>query len=406
MTIRTWFGDNRFLIVFALLASLMGTSVGVAKLTTALYAIELKADAFQFGVLVAGQMFGTLFMSLPTGFLVDHFGPWRLFVAGSTLAGATYALVPLVAHPAFLLGCTVAISFFMPLRFVSLNTVFFEQIRKMGSGKAAWYRATHMSGQFLIGPSLAVTLIALLGYAGTWWVLAFSFAVTIAVSPIVLRNTGRLRSAVPERLPLRTFPGQLLQLLRDRELRWICAVDIFIESLMVFEVMFVVAIAIQVFGMHASGASAFVTAAGLSFIAALFWSDGIIVRIGIRNSYLLGFSVAMIGLLLQGSAATSAGFWPGILLLGVSLGLLQTVTLMRVVHIGARFGQGKVSGVILMTPPLGAILGGTVGAVAGQYASLQAAFYAFAPFCLALFVWQWYDKLAPTAEPEPIATAD
>lgn len=133
MTIRTWFGTT-VSIVFALLASLMGTSVGVAKLTTALYAIELKADAFQFGVLVAGQMFGTLFMSLPTGFLVDHFGPWRLFVAGSTPAGATYALVPLVAHPAFLLGCTVAISFFMPLRFVSLNTVF-------SSRSARWVRA-------------------------------------------------------------------------------------------------------------------------------------------------------------------------------------------------------------------------------------------------------------------------
>lgn len=399
--LKNWLAANRFFIVFALLASLMGTSVGVAKLATALYAIELDASPTQFGTIVAGQMFGTLFVSIPTGFLVDHFGPRRLFVLGSALAGATYALIPLGAHATFLTGCVVAISFFMPLRFVSLNTVFFEQIRQMGSAKAGWYRATHMSGQFLIGPSVAVGLIALLGFAGTWWALAVSFAITIAASPLVLRRSEKRPVRVGERRPpIRIFLSQLAALTRHAELRWICIVDVFIESLMVFETMFVVSIALQVFGMDASGASAFVTAAGLSFIGALFWSDRLIVRIGPRNSYLAGFSLVIVSLVLQGWAATVTLFWPGVVLLGASLGFLQTVTLLRVVRIGAVYGQAKVSGLIMMTPPLGGIIGGIVGAVAGHFASLQAAFYAFIPVYLGMFVWHWLNSEALDAEPE------
>lgn len=147
---------GRFLLVFGMLTSFMGTSVGVAKLTTALHAMALGADAEQPGQLAAGQVAGNLGMSVPIGFLVDHYGPRRLFVIGSALAGLTYALVPAIASPAFLLGCTAVIGFFMPLRFVSLNTVFFEQLRRMGSGKSGWYRGTHLAGQFLFGPAVAV----------------------------------------------------------------------------------------------------------------------------------------------------------------------------------------------------------------------------------------------------------
>nr|WP_145706450.1 MFS transporter [Azospirillum baldaniorum] len=247
IALNGWLGANRFLVVFAMLAVLMGTSVGVAKITTALYAIALGANAEQLGLLVAGQVAGTLVMSIPIGFLVDHYGPRRLFVLGSALAGVTYALIPAVAAPAFLLGCTTAISFFMPLRFVSLNTVFFEQIRRMGAGKAGWYRGTHLAGQFLIGPGIAVALIHALGYAGTWWVLAASFALTIAVSPVVLRDFARRPSGNAEPPSLRRAGGDLLALLRDRELRSICVIDIAVESAFTYQTAFVVAIALQVF---------------------------------------------------------------------------------------------------------------------------------------------------------------
>lgn len=384
-----WLSANRFLVVFALLASLMGTSVGVAKITTALYAISLGANAEQLGLLVAGQVAGTLVMSIPIGFLVDHYGPRRLFVLGSTLAGLTYALIPVVATPAFLLGCTTAVSFFMPLRFVSLNTVFFEQIRRMGAGKAGWYRGTHLAGQFLIGPGIAVALIHALGYAGTWWILAASFALTILVSPMVLARFARPPAAGVAPPSLGRAGRDLLALLRDRELRGICLIDIAIESVFTYQTTFVVAIALQVFHLGEAGASAFVTGTGLSFIATLLLTGGITARLGPRTSYRIGFALTAVGLLFLGSAAGPGWMWPGIVVLGIGLGLLQTVTLSRAAQIGGRLGQGKVSGLILMTFPIGGILGGLLGGWTGKRLGLQAVYLLFVPVVLALLAAQW-----------------
>ena len=71
--------------------------------------------------------------------------------------------MPLGTSAAALLGCTALISFAMPLRFVSLNTVFFEQLSSLGESKAGWYRGTHMLGMFLIGPLLGAALVSAVG---------------------------------------------------------------------------------------------------------------------------------------------------------------------------------------------------------------------------------------------------
>lgn len=382
--------DNRFLIVFALLASLMGTSVGVAKIVTTFYAIELGANAEQLGLLAAGQVVGTLVMSIPIGFLVDHLGTRRLFIAGSLLAGLTYALIPIAATSSFLLGSTTAISFFMPLRFVALNTVFFEQIRRMGQAKAGWYRGTHLSGQFLIGPAVAVSLISLLGYAGAWWMLAASFALTIAVCPLVLaRSAPKAAVNLSDRPNLRRAAAEFGLLARDRELRTICLVDVCVEGVVAYQTTFIVAIALQIFGMDAVGASAFVTGTGLSFILTLLLLGAPIARFGARRSYLLGFGMAIGALMTLASASSPAMLWPGVISLGISMGILQTVTLSRAAEIGARLGQGKVSGLIVMTYPIGGILGGLLGGWAGERLGLQSVFYAFVSVFMVLFAWQW-----------------
>jgi MFS family permease len=385
-----WLAANRFLIVFALLASLMGTSVGVARIMTTFFAIDLGADARELGLLTAGQMAGTVVISVPIGFLVDHFGPWRLYVAGSFLAGLTYALIPAGEGTGFLLGATTAISFFMPLRFVSLNTVFFDQIRKMGPGKAGWYRATHLSGQFLIGPAIAVSLMSLLGYAGAWWVLATSFAVTIAVSPLVFGGCSPKPPARASRRPdLRTALAEFALLVRHRELRGICIISVCVEGLIAYHTTFIVAIALQVLGLDAGGASVFVTGTGLSYIATLLLMGGPIARFGARNSFLAGFGLVTTALAVLGNARSPAGLWPGIMMLGVGVGMAQTVTLALTAEIGGQIGQGKVSGLIMTMMPIGVMLGGFIGGWAAGLVGLQAVYYLFAPVFLALFAWQW-----------------
>src|SRR5688572_28586035 len=70
---RAWFEQHRFLISFALLASFMGTTVGMAQITTSLYSVRLGASPTLLGLIAGAQSIGVLFMSLPVGVLVDRF---------------------------------------------------------------------------------------------------------------------------------------------------------------------------------------------------------------------------------------------------------------------------------------------------------------------------------------------
>lgn len=386
--LQAWFEKNRFLLVFALLAALMGTSVGIAKIAVPLYALQLGASASQLGLIAAGAMSGGLIMSIPVGFLVDYYGPGKLFVIGSSLAGITYLILPSVQSIGFLLGCVTAISFFMPLRFVSLNTVFFRQIQSLGAEKAGWYRGTHMSGMFLIGPGVAIALISALGYTGVWWVVAASFAITIFICPVVFKRYGKLTGAA-ERPSLAGIFGGLKLLSGNQKLRWVCAIDFFLSAVSIYRDTFIVVIAIKNMHLSTASVSMLVTSSGCAFIFSLFFAGSIVHRIGAHKSYFWGLGMAIIALLLLGLATQAFWLWPGVILLGLGIGLLQVVTLTQIAHISFSLGQGKVSGVAMQVPPLGALLGGALGGIIGQYMGLQNVFFIFSLVFLTLFFVVW-----------------
>src|SRR5688572_22275943 len=100
--LRLWLERNRFLVMFALLASFMGTSVGMAHVTTSLYSVHLGSSATWLGLIAGAQSIGVVFMSLPVGMLVDRLGPVRPFVAGTVLVGTLYALLAHADSPLWL----------------------------------------------------------------------------------------------------------------------------------------------------------------------------------------------------------------------------------------------------------------------------------------------------------------
>jgi MFS family permease len=373
---------NRFLLTFAVLASLMGTSVGMAQVAASLYAVELGSSKTMLGLIAGSQSIGVLLMSLPVGVLVDRFGPARPFALGTLLAGLTYAALPLRATPSWLLICTAAISFFMPLRFVALNTVFLQQLASLGEAKAGWYRGTHMLGMFLLGPALGARAISSLGFAWTYRLISLAFLVTILVSPIVFARYSR--APEPKRSSgWQALRSQLALLVQDRELRAVSLIESSTQAVGAFFVFFIVVMAVSAVHLSPAQASSLVAAKGSTFILALFVLGGLIKRLGQHRAYLLGFAAIVSALALLGLANGAPLLWLGSLTLGVGLGAVQIATLTRYSQIGGRTGYGKVSGLSALVGPSGGMLGSLFGGFFSKWVGLPATF-SIAAACFAL----------------------
>jgi MFS family permease len=369
---------HRFLLVFASLSSVMGTSVGVAKVTTSLYAVHLGASPTELGMIAGAQSIGVLIMSLPLGFLVEQFGPGRLFVLGTLAAASLYAAVPLVASAAYLLVFTILISFFMPFRFVSLNSVFMSQLESIGESKAGWYRGTHMLGMFLLGPALATVVLRAFDFAGTYRSIAVAFLITIALSPIVFGPYARSRRS-ERRVSWAGIVEQLGLLAKDTELRQVCSIEGLGQAAAGYFSFFIVVVAMDRLGLDRAQASTLVALNGVSFVAALFTLGGMVRHLGPRRIYRMSFLVGGVSLLVLGFAQSQAALWVGALGLGLGLGTLQIVNLTRFARSGARLGRGKMAGLNALVSPAGAVLGNLVGGVVGGAFGPQAMFLVFAP---------------------------
>jgi len=384
--LRALLARHRFLVTFVLLNSLMGVSVGLAKVTTPLYAMHLGANDAVLGLVAGAQSAGILLIGLPMGFLVDRYGPAPLFVIGSLCAGAMYGLVPQVPSAMFLVGCTFVISFFMPFRFVSLNTVFMEQLEVLGEEKAGWARGSHMAGTAMIGPALAATLIEVSSYKHTYWVIAALLLLTMFMSPLVF-SQYQTDPSTARALRLGDVKAQLVMIGRDVDLRGACMVDFTGQAIMMFYTFFIVVIAITQLGLGADGASGLVGAQGFSYVVALFTLGPFANRLGQESAYALSAGIVAVALLLLGTASALPVMWLGALLLGMGLGQLQIVNLMRFARIGGRLGRGKIAGLNALVGPAGGMVGSMGGGLLGHRIGLQNVFLAFVP-ALGLLLWQ------------------
>ena len=369
-----------FLLNFVALSLIAGIGVGVAKVSTTLYALHLHASTVQIGLISAAQMIGMLFMSIPVGLVLDAWGPLRLFMTGSIVAGLLYCLTPSVADPNFLLLCTALISFCMPSRFISLNAVFMQQLSRFGDAKAGWFRGSHMIGMFLLGPAIASTLVSLLDFQWVFLAIGVSFAATLILAPKVLRV---YQPRPPVSVVGWARVGNQLALLRQHSgLRHSCLIEMLVTSCMMFFTAFIVVIAIRQFALSASTAAGLITAQGLTFVFALMSLGGLASRWGRVRVFQWSFSLSALSLFILGLTAQPILIWFAAASLGLGLGVLQVANMSRIAQIGEDLGQGQVGGLMALIGPLGAFSGTVLGGVLGQWLDLQRLFL----FFMVLFV--------------------
>lgn len=383
---RSFLRRHHFLICFVLLTNLMGISVGMAKVSTSLLSLDLGADATLQGLIASAQSVGIIFVSIPIGFMIDRLGPRRLFVTGSVVVGLIYLLLPLVPSPGLLLLGTALVSLFMPMRFVTLNALFMAQLENMGESKAGWYRGSHMTGMFLVGPVLAALAVEWCGFRGTFWFIGLLFALTIGLSPTVFRHYAV--KPVPAKPPrLRDLVPQLARLSRDPELRAISLIEFTAQGINSFYVFFILIIAINQLHLDTLMASHLIAIEGATFILALFVLGGVVQRLGHEYSYLISLLSAALALLALGLGRELPTLLLGGGILGLSLGTLQIINLTRYARLGARLGRGEVSGISSLAGPAGGCLGALCGGWIGHHWGLQHVFLLAIPLLLLLSGW-------------------
>jgi MFS family permease len=379
---------------FLLLISLAGLGGGLARVATSLYAVTIHSTPAELGLLASSQGLGLVLMGLPSGALVRRHGPAAVFLGGSVLGSLACVAMSLVSRPCFLVACFTALSFCMPARIVPMNVVTMERLDREGHARAGWYRGIMLLNMFIVGPSVAVPVVATLGFPTTWWLVAAAFALPACWA----------RRALEARASPDVAFGPALRIAgADPETRLLAATEFAAQGTLTCFSFFIIPVAIRQHGFSAPAAAGLLSVQAACFVLVLLLLGGIASRWERARFVLAAYGSAGAGLLLLGLARNGSWLWAGGVVLGCGLGLVQVDNLIRAARVGARVGQDAASGLQHLAGSSGGLTGGLAGALVGRALGTQGVFLLLAP----LFAWLAWRHLArggprevipPTAE--------
>lgn len=378
---------------FVLLSSLSGIGIGLAKIGLALHGLSLNASALELGLIAGAQTMGLLLASLPCGLLIERFGPLRLYLIGSLLAALLCQALAGLQQALPLMLMSLLLGLCMPCRLVALNAVFMQQLAFLKPSQTGWLRGAQLIGILLIGPPLAASLFAAFGAAGSWPMIGLVFACPMLLAWKVLPGQSA-QSPGAEALSLAALQRQLGLLRQEPELRANGLLDFCVQASAQFFSFFIVAITVQDLGWSAHQAACLITVHGLAFILALFFLGRLLADFPqiSRPACLL---LNLVALLILGLTDNAALVWLSAVLLGISLGLLQVVTLSRYAEHGRHLGHGRIAGLAVLIGPSGSLAGCLLGAALGGVIGLQPLFLFFVPV-FAVFALHGLRPMLPT----------
>ncbi|MDN5511850.1 MFS transporter [Acinetobacter sp.] len=364
----------KFMSSFVLLTIIAGLGVGVARVLISLYAVHLNASELQLGLISAAQNIGILFMALPIGVLVQRLGSLKVFSIGSVMGAVLYFLTPLQANAWYVMILTALVSCFLPMRFVSINTVFLSNLKRLGPAKAGWFRGSHMMGFFLIAPALSVLLIEHFGYSGSFYCVALLFLGTLFFAPFCFQKVHQHTESTPS-FQWRDVVAPLALLKTHAPLRVICALEFLSSVANNYFGFFIVVIAIQSFSLAESMAVMLLTTQGIVFVGSLFTMGGLAELVGYQKFYLIGLGLISSALLTLAITSVTLWMWPASLMLGLGLGMLHIANFMSFAKVGEQTAMTKISPILALVGPTGGLLGGFLGAAFGASVGLQNLFF-------------------------------
>jgi predicted MFS family arabinose efflux permease len=368
---------------YLVLSMLAGTTAGMLRALSPIFAIHLGATPAQIGVISSFESLGMAAMTLPAGMLVARFGPRNVYVSASVLITLAYCLTASIASWPALAASLCLGGACMPFRIVSVSSSFLERLRSAGRSKAGWYSSSGTIGTLLVGPVLAALLLVTAGPALGYLGIALIFAAMGIYGARVLSSRSRLHATSGS-----SFDSivETLRVLRHPVVSAVCLIEISSGIVFAFFTAFIVVTAIQYVGLSETQA-----------ISIRMFEGAVAVLTGLIGGYLvkdrpivwfyrasLAFIVA--GFLTLGVAANYATLVFATLMLGIGLGVSNLVNVIRVSSIDAP--KSRVSSLQLFSSFSGAFMGALLGGSLTKLIGLHGMFVSGAAI-YALLSFRW-----------------
>ncbi|UCJ16695.1 MFS transporter [Pseudomonas sp. MM211] len=341
-----------FLSHFLLLAVISGSTLGMAKIVTTLYALEIGANSVQIGLISAMESLGMVFLTLPAGFLIARFGSRRIYLLAS-LGPALFNLAILLSPGwLWLAAMRLLIGTCVPFRVVAMNTLFLQQLPHIGLNKAGWFRGSVMIGLGLLGPWLGSVLYGQAGFAGAFVVIALCF------TGMAFYGAGFWQEAPAA--PSRSSLGQQLRdMFSQRSLTESCLIECASSATMSVFATFALVLCIEVLGWPDYQAVALVSAQGLVSVLALFGLGSVISHLGHQRVYPGALLLVLVALGLLGWADSFPGLLLAALLLSLAGSAIHLANVTRLSHLLP--DKSRISGLFNLAQTLGMLLGALLG---------------------------------------------
>ena len=373
--------SRRFIARFLLLAIVSGATIGMAKLVTTLYALQMGATAAQVGIISSMESLGMALLTLPAGFLIARFGARAVYGIASVGPLLLNLVLPFTGAWYWIALTQLLIGFCIPFRVVSMNSAFLGELQRIGAAKAGWYRAALLVGMGLCGPFAANALSATLGYGWSFALVAASFGAMALFAQTFLPDEPAVASGGGGAL------REIGALLANVEVGESCLVEFVAAAARAAYVAFVVVIALQVLHLSQAEAVQLVMIDGVASVAALLGLGYLVRGVPLAWQYLASVVLAVAGLALLGVAAGFAGFALGGVLLSAGASLIHLINMGQLSRHPA--AKSKISSLFNTASMAGSFGGAMLGSALSAWIGLQHLFLAWIPVVLLLALWCW-----------------
>lgn len=356
-----------------MLSVVSGLAIGMGRIVTTFYVIDLGAGAAAIGAIGAAEALGKMLLTLPAGFLIYRFGARRVYSTATIGSMVITALTPFTQLWVGVAIMRALVGLCVPFRVVSMNSAFLQRLRELGLARAGWYRAAQSVGLTLIAPTAAAVMLATTNYVVAYLCVSLCFAFMVVFSRTFLPGDD----AEPEFEARTSVREEIRALLTHRTVCESCFIEFISHIVNAVFTTFVIVLAVNALHLSNVQATSLITLQGVTAVVALLLLGSFVRALPIKQAYSLAIVAGFAALVLLGRSTEFIGLAAAACLLSFGSAVVHLVNMSQLSQL--QLSMSKIAGLYNLSGMLGALVGATVGGILAELVGLKNMFLAWIP---------------------------